>query len=106
MMTLKIIDTKNCIHMSIRPALFMFISLTKEEHPSTSVMFIKLLPEMLPIARSPLPLNAAERQVTNSGKDVPRATMVRPIVDSGIQERCNFNGTSYGIIPPKRLNRS
>ena len=84
MMTLKIIDTKNCIHMSIRPALFMFISLTKEEHPSTSVMFIKLLPKMLPIARSPLPLNAAERQVTNSGKDVPRATMVRPIVDSGI----------------------
>ena len=42
----------------------------------------KLLPITFPIARSVLPLNAAIIEVTNSGKDVPVATIVKPITIS------------------------
>ena len=38
-----------------------------------------LLPTMLPIAISALPLLAATTDVTSSGRDVPSATIVRPI---------------------------
>lgn len=38
-----------------------------------------MLPTILPIAISLLPLNAAVTDVTNSGSDVPKATIVRPI---------------------------
>jgi len=41
-----------------------------------------LLPITFPIARSVLPLNAAIIEVTNSGKDVPVATIVKPITIS------------------------
>ena len=42
----------------------------------------KLLPITLPIARSVLPLKAAIIEVTSSGRDVPVATIVRPIMIS------------------------
>ena len=41
-----------------------------------------LLPTMLPITSSVLPEAAANTELTNSGKDVPRATKVKPIVIS------------------------
>jgi len=44
----------------------------------------KLLPITFPIARSVLPLNAAIIEVTNSGKDVPVATIVNPMIISFI----------------------
>ena len=42
-------------------------------------MFEILLPKILPIAISLLPLKLAKRLTANSGKEVPKATMVRPI---------------------------
>ena len=47
----------------------------------------KLLPITFPIARSVLPLSAAIIEVTNSGKDVPVATIVKPITISFTPKR-------------------
>ena len=47
----------------------------------------KLLPITFPIARSVLPLNAAIIEVTNSGKDVPVAMIVKPITISFTPKR-------------------
>ncbi len=43
-----------------------------------------MLPITFPIARSVLPLNAATIEVTSSGRDVPVATIVKPIIVSFI----------------------
>ena len=50
--------------------------------PCTPRMLKMLLPTTLPIAISCLPLKLARTEVTSSGADVPRATMVRPITSS------------------------
>ncbi len=47
--------------------------------PSTNNMLKILLPTILPIAISALPFFAAVTDVTSSGREVPNATMVRPI---------------------------
>ena len=47
--------------------------------PITKSMLKILLPTILPMAIPALPFLAAETEVTSSGRDVPKATMVRPI---------------------------
>ena len=51
----------------------------REEVPTTKSRLNTLLPTMLPMAMSALPRLAAETEVNSSGREVPRATMVRPI---------------------------
>ena len=50
-----------------------------EEIPTTKRMLKMLLPTMFPIAISALCFLAAETDVKSSGRDVPRATIVRPM---------------------------
>ena len=50
--------------------------------PNTKPRLKMLEPIILPIAISFSPFLAATKEVTNSGSDVPSATMVRPINDS------------------------
>jgi len=57
------------------------------ETPSINNIFTILLPTMLPIAISVLPLRADNMLITNSGVDVPMDTMVRPMTKSGILNR-------------------
>ena len=47
--------------------------------PITNKMLKILLPTIFPIAISAFPFLAAVTEVTNSGREVPSATMVRPI---------------------------
>ena len=47
--------------------------------PATNNILNILLPTMLPIARSALPLYAAVTDVTSSGSEVPSATIVSPM---------------------------
>ena len=47
--------------------------------PITANILNTLLPTILPIAISALPLIAANTEVNNSGSEVPSATMVRPM---------------------------
>lgn len=47
--------------------------------PITASILNTLLPTILPIAISALPLIAANTEVNNSGSEVPSATMVRPM---------------------------
>ena len=49
-------------------------------NPVTNKMLNMLLPTMLPMARPVFPLRAAVTDVTNSGRDVPKATMVSAIM--------------------------
>ena len=50
-----------------------------EDRPTTNRMLKMLLPTILPMAISAFPFLAAITEVTSSGKEVPKATMVRPI---------------------------
>jgi hypothetical protein len=47
--------------------------------PSIRKIFMILLPNTLPIAKSELPFREAKTFITNSGKEVPKATTVSPI---------------------------
>jgi len=49
------------------------------ERPTMNKMLKMLLPTMLPMAISALPLRAAITEVKSSGSEVPRATTVRPM---------------------------
>ena len=53
-----------------------------EASPTTNRILKILLPTILPIAISALPLRAAVTEVNSSGKLVPSATIVRPIIRS------------------------
>ena len=48
--------------------------------PTTNRMLKILLPTMFPMASPVLPLRAAVRDVTSSGREVPKATMVSAII--------------------------
>ena len=48
--------------------------------PATNKMLNILLPTIFPMAISAFPLLAAVTEVTSSGSDVPKATIVRPII--------------------------
>ena len=67
--------------VSLFPRVRLF---TMEDAPATQHIFIMLAPRMLPMASSPSPFFAAITLVATSGIDVPSATRVRAITDSGI----------------------
>ena len=54
--------------------------LISAEVPATNKILKTLLPTILPIAISALPLLAAAIDVTSSGNEVPKATIVRPMI--------------------------
>lgn len=60
---------------------------TAAVHPIIIKALKVLLPTTLPIAISALPFKAESTLITNSGADVPKATMVRPITKSEIRKR-------------------
>lgn len=51
-------------------------------HPNTKKILKRLLPITLPMAISGFFFNAATMEVASSGREVPPATKVRPIIDS------------------------
>ena len=54
------------------------------EAPRIKRMFATQLPKILPKASSELPEKLAKRFTSNSGKEVPKETIVRPITMSEI----------------------
>ena len=64
-----------------------FMGSTKAVQPIIIKALNILLPTTLPIAISALPFNAESTLITNSGAEVPKATMVSPITKSEIRKR-------------------
>ena len=64
---------------SIKKLETKFTGVIKADVPTTNKMLKILLPTIFPIAMSAFPFFAAMTEVNNSGKDVPRATIVSPI---------------------------
>ena len=65
----------------------------------------KLLPITLPIARSVFPYNAAIIEVTSSGREVPVATIVRPIIISFTPNRVAKDWEPFTRIFEPKLKR-
>ena len=59
---------------------FITTGLITELIPSTRAMLITLLPNIFPMDIPPEPLTAATRLTSNSGAEVAKETMVRPII--------------------------
>ena len=57
------------------------------EIPRISKILAMLLPNTLPMANSELPLKLAKIFTSNSGREVPKETMVRPITMGGQPNR-------------------
>ena len=62
----------------------MVIGYRAEETPSINNILAMLLPKMLPKMMSDFPFRLAILLTTSSGAEVPKATMVRPTINSGI----------------------
>ena len=60
---------------------------TTAERPTIISVLKRLLPTMLPILIAGAPWMLAKRLTMNSGSEVPKATMVRPMTISGILKR-------------------
>ena len=73
--------------------------------PRISSWLSKLLPITLPIARSVLPFNAAIIEVTSSGREVPVATIVRPIIISFTPNRVAKDWEPFTKIFEPKLRR-
>mgnify|MGYP007005792080 CR=1 FL=1 len=71
---------KAAMAVSIKNALWKAIGVIAAVSPVTNKMLNILLPTMFPIAMPVFPLRAAVTDVTSSGSDVPKATIVRPIM--------------------------
>ena len=82
-----------------------FIGKTNAVQPIIIRILKILLPTTLPIAISALPLIDDSRLITNSGADVPKATIVSPITKSEIR---NFFATaaepSVSALAPTRIS--
>ena len=71
------------------------------DRPSTKNMLNRQLPITLPTARPGRPFVAATTEVASSGRDVPAATMVRPITASLTpMARASDDALSTKISPP------
>ena len=86
--------------------------INNEAIPRIKPIFAILLPTILPIEISELPCNAAKRLTDNSGKDVPKATSVNPIINGEMpKDRANFAEPLTKIsappskIPAPRINK-
>ena len=53
---------------------------TRAVVPTTNKILKILLPTIFPIAISAFPFNAADTEVTSSGREVPKATIVSPMI--------------------------
>ena len=60
----------------------MPVGATRLANPKTPMILKMLLPTTLPTAISRSPRMAATMEVTTSGKEVPTATMVKPMINS------------------------
>ncbi len=61
----------------------------------------------MPIAKPGLPVAADVTLITNSGADVPKATIVSPITISGTpQRRASADAPSVSIFAPPTINTS
>lgn len=69
----------NATKVSIRKASAKGTGIIILESPTTKRMLKRLLPMMFPMAISQFFLEAATTEVNNSGKEVPKATIVNPI---------------------------
>ena len=69
----------NAMKVSIRNLGSNTTGIIKAVVPTTNKILKILLPTIFPIAISAFPFMAAETEVTSSGRDVPSATIVRPI---------------------------
>ena len=66
--------------ISLRTVVFgMVIGATIAAHPTISMELKMLLPTTLPTAKSDVPLIAETNDTQNSGMDVPKATIVKPM---------------------------
>lgn len=82
---------------------------TDQVKPSTNNILNILLPTIFPIAISDCFLSEAIIEVTNSGAEVPKATIVRPIIDSGtLKERAIFlaDPTNKSAHIPKPISHT
>lgn len=74
---------------------------TAAEVPIMTKVLKMLLPTMLPTLMSPLPWNELITLTTNSGRLVPRATMVSPMTSSlTFQRRATFEAESVNLSAP------
>ena len=74
----------------------------REEIPKIAKILKILLPTTLPKAISLLPFKAAEILTTNSGNEVPKATMVKPIIKSDtFKRRAITEAPSTNLSAPK-----
>ena len=69
-------------------------------HPTIIKVLKMLLPTTLPMANSALPLRDDRKLITNSGADVPKATMVSPIK---LSLQPNFFAIKVAEFTTKRL---
>src|SRR3972149_2252810 len=82
--------------------------------PRMSVVLMKALPTMLPSARSKCPFRAELTLVANSGKVVPKATIVAPITTRGIptlsamndDESTMKNAVAITTLAPANANKA
>lgn len=70
------------IHNVVAPIIFMLMGVIKPRVPVMTKLLNILDPRMFPRAISPSPFSAATNEVDSSGRLVPIATMVRPIMGS------------------------
>jgi len=76
---IRAIREAKAIKVSILNASENGTGIIKLESPTTKRMLNKLLPIIFPIAMSQFFLKAAITEVKSSGKDVPKATIVKPM---------------------------
>ena len=65
----------------------MVMGATKAATPTINSVLKMLLPTTLPTAKSEVPFKADTRLMHNSGMEVPKATMVRPMTIWGMRSR-------------------
>ena len=80
----KIVSDNNTIISSEKSFATGILSLINKETPKTKIILIIFEPNILPKTNSNSFLFAARNEVTNSGKEVPKAIAVAPMTNSEI----------------------
>ena len=87
--------------------LLNFIGYMRAAIPKMNKALNMLLPRMFPRERPELPFIAEPKLITNSGNDVPNATMVSPMTNSLILKRlASADAPSVSRLAPKRIRTS
>ena len=83
----------------------MGIGATMAVHPTIIRVLKILLPTTLPIANPALPLKEDNKLITNSGAEVPRATIVRPITRLEMLNRLATDAApSVSALAPHKIS--